>query len=102
MVLFYLHLINSLALGCTLVAYFRFPHLWQDQGVLFLTLVSTSTNCLTMLAIGFWALLTKESSGGKVFLHACLALLLAGAACFLAYRVGMDYHLVAFLKSKIH
>jgi hypothetical protein len=101
MVLIFLHLINSLTLAAAVTAYFRFPHLWQDQGVMFLTLVTTTTNSVTMLAIGFWALLTKSSGTGKIALHAVLALGLACTACYFAYRVGMDYHVIAYFRSKL-
>jgi hypothetical protein len=101
MVLFYLHLINTLALGAAATAYFRFPHLWEDQGVLFLTLVATATNCASMLAIGLWALLTQSTTSGKVALHAGFALALACAACYLAYRVGMDYHVISYFKIQL-
>ncbi len=100
MVLFYLHFINVVTLAAAIGAYFFFPHLWEDQGVLFLTLVTITSNCLSMLALGVWAMATQSSGSGKVAVHAFIALTLAGLASYTAYRVGMEYHFIAYFQSK--
>jgi hypothetical protein len=101
MALAFLHLIHILGLGALAAAYHWFPHLWKGQGVFFLTLATVGGASLSMVGIGVWAITTKASSSGKVALHAALALVWSAGIGFYAYRVVIEYHLVAYMRGKL-
>lgn len=101
MALAFLHLINILGLSALAAAYHWFPHLWKGQGVFFLTLATVGSASLSMVSLGLWAITTKTTGSGKVALHAALALLWSAGIGFYAYRVVLEYHLVAYMRGKL-
>ncbi len=101
MSLAFLHLIHLIGLGALAAAYHYFPHLWQGQGVFFLALACAGSASLSMVGIGIWAMATKESSSSKVAMHAAIALVWSAGIAYYAYRVAIDYHLMAYLRGKI-
>ncbi len=101
MALIYLHLLNVMILAATAVVFHLYPHLWRDQAVVFLALSGAGASSLAVVGVGLWAMMTKQAGFGKVALHALLVLLVAAGAGYYAYRVGLDYNLIAYLRAKL-
>lgn len=101
MALIYLHLVNVLILAATAAAFHLYPHLWRDQGVVFLAMSGAGAASLAVVAVGCWAMMTRQAGFGKVALNALLALIVAAGAGYYAYRVGLDYNLIAYMRAKL-